>query len=98
MTRRRTRSRGRGAYLGSASERQKGGGHSGQIRAVSAQCYYDMSLARLGMGEGEVVNTSAGCGAYGGGCAIGFVQVRPISVLVLRFWISEGLTQAESKC
>ena len=39
---------------------QKGGGQSGQNRVTLAQDCYDMLLARLGMGEGERANTSAG--------------------------------------
>ena len=31
-----------------------------QSRVILAQYYYNMSLARLGMGEGERANTSAG--------------------------------------
>ena len=39
---------------------QKGGGRSGQSRVNWPQFRYQMSLARLGMGEGERANTSAG--------------------------------------
>ena len=46
--------------LGSASERAKGRGAVWAKSGHSAQYYYRMLLARLGMGEGERANTSAG--------------------------------------
>ena len=47
-------------HLGSASERAKGRGAVWAKSGCLAQHYYDMLLARLGMGEGERANTSAG--------------------------------------
>ena len=47
-------------YLGSASERAKGCGAVWAKPGHSAQYYYDMLLARFGMGDGERANTSAG--------------------------------------
>ena len=47
-------------YLGSASERANGWGAVWARSGHSAQYYYDMSSAWLGMGEGERANTSAG--------------------------------------
>ena len=46
--------------LGSASERAKGWGAVRENSGRAAQYYYDMLLARLGMGEGERADTSAG--------------------------------------
>ena len=46
--------------LGSASERAKGGGAVWENSGHAAQYNDDMLLARLGMGEGERANTSAG--------------------------------------
>ena len=45
--------------LGSASERAKGWGAVWAKLGHLAQYYYDMLLARLGMGEGKRANTSA---------------------------------------
>ena len=48
------------AQLGSASERAKGWEVVWEESGHVAQCYHDMLLARLVMGEGERANTSAG--------------------------------------
>ena len=52
------------ATLGSASERAKGWGPVWANSGHSAQYDYHMLLARLGMGEGERADTSAGSRAW----------------------------------
>ena len=85
-----------GTMLGSASEGAKGWGAVWGDSGHAAQYYDDMLPARLGMGEGERANTSAGAWKQSLGCH-GYIQdaqpprCRPCAW----YWKPKGCLNAE---